>query len=112
MTLCKEIYWQIWTLQELNMNNVFHKKVWNAGTNPSHVEPLLIPLIKETYNGKSDEYLFKIKLRRGTTSSTSNLYEFNMHLFDHGDLEEFLLFIWNFNMTLTATSTLDMEANI
>ena len=41
-----------------------------------------------------------------------NLYEFNMSLFDHGDMEEFLLFIRNFNMTLAATGTLEMGANI
>ena len=35
-----------------------------------------------------------------------------MSLFDHGDPEEFLLFIKNFNMTLAATGTLDMDAKI
>ena len=33
-------------------------------------------------------------------SSTSDPYEFNMSLFDHGEPEEFLLFIRNFNITL------------
>ena len=45
-------------------------------------------------------------------SSTSDLYEFNMYLFDHVDLEEFLLLILNFNMTIEATWTLDMDAKI
>ena len=49
------------------------------------MEPPPIPLIKETYNGKLDEYLVKLKLRRDPTSSTSDLYEFNMCFFDHGD---------------------------
>ena len=35
-----------------------------------------------------------------------------MSLFDHGDQEEFLLFVNNFNMNLTETGTLDMDANI
>ena len=42
----------------------------------------------------------------------SDLYEFNMYLFDHGNTEEFLLFIRNFNMNLAATGTLDMDENI
>ena len=35
-----------------------------------------------------------------------------MSLFDHGDPEEFLLFVRNFNMTLTATGTMEMDAKI
>ena len=45
-------------------------------------------------------------------SSTSDLYEFKVSLFDHGDPEEFLLLILNFNMTLTVTGTLDMYVKI
>ena len=45
-------------------------------------------------------------------SSTSDLYEFRMYLFDHGNLEEFLLFTHNFNTTLAETGTLEMDANI
>ena len=33
-----------------------------------------------------------------------------MSLFDHDDMEEFLLLVQNFNMTLVATEILDMEA--
>ena len=35
-----------------------------------------------------------------------------MSLFDHGNREEFLLFILNFNITLATTGTLDMDAQI
>ena len=35
-----------------------------------------------------------------------------MSLFDHGKPGEFLLFIRNFNMTLTATGTLEMDTKI
>ena len=45
-------------------------------------------------------------------SSTSDLYEFKMSLFDHGQPEEFLFFIHNFSMTLAATGTLEMNAKI
>ena len=45
-------------------------------------------------------------------SSMLYLYEFNMSLFDHGNPEKFLLFIRNFNMTLTTTRTLEMYATI
>ena len=82
------------------MKNVLHKQGWNSGTNPSHVEPLLIPLIMETYIGKSEEYFIKLKLRTGPTSSTSDLLKFKIYFFNHGDTEEFLLFIRNLNMTL------------
>ena len=72
------------------MKNVLHKKGWKAGTNPSHVEPLPIPLIKEAYNGKSDKDFVKIEVRRDPTYSTSDLYAFSVSLFDNGKLEEFL----------------------
>ena len=45
-------------------------------------------------------------------SSTSDLYEFKMYCFDHGKPEEFLSFIRNFNMTLAASGTLEMDTNI
>ena len=45
-------------------------------------------------------------------SSTLNLYECNMYLFDHDKPEEFLLFILNFNMTIAATWMLDMDMKI
>ena len=76
------------------------------------MEPTPIILIKETCNGKSDKYVLKLKLRWYPRSSTSDLYECNMSLFDHVEQEEFLLFIWNFNMTLSEKVTLEMDANI
>ena len=57
-------------------------------TNPAHVEPPPIPLIKEISTGKSDGDYVKLKLRRDPKSSTSDLYEFMISLFDHGDPEE------------------------
>ena len=88
------------------MKTILHKKECNLGTNPAHVEPLPIPLIKDIYNGKSDKYFVEIKLCKDPTSSRSDLYEFKMSLFDHGDLEDFLLFIPNYNMTLAAQEML------
>ena len=78
----------------------------------SHVEPPSIPLIKGAYDGKSEKDLLKLKLRRRPTSSMSDLYGFRMSLFDNGEPEEFLLFICNFNTTLSATGTLYMGAKI
>ena len=89
-----------------------HKKGWGKDTNPSHVEPPPIPLIKETSTGKSDKDYFKLKLRSYPMSITSDLYEFIMSLFDHENPEEFLLFVWNFNMTLAATGTLETNAKV
>ena len=82
------------------MNNISHKKGCSSGINTAHVEPPPIPIIKETCNVKSDKYSIKLKLCRCPMYSTSDLYAFNMSLFDHGDLEEFLLFVCSFNMTL------------
>ena len=76
------------------------------------MEPPTIPPIKETCNGKSDEDLVKLKYCRYPKASTLDLYEFKMSLFDHGEPGEFLLFIYNFNMTLAATGTLDTDADI
>ena len=66
------------------MKKISHKKGWGMETNTAHVEPPKIPLIKETYTGKSYGDYVKLKLRRDPTSSTSDLYEFMMSLFDHG----------------------------
>ena len=77
-----------------------------------HVEPPPTPLIKIKNGDKSDKYFVKIKLRRGPMQSLSGLYEFKMDLFDNGDPEEFLLFVQNFNMNLTASETLATESKI
>ena len=71
-------------------------------TNPAHVAPPPIRLIKEMCTGKSDEDYVKLKLRRYPMSSTLDLYVFMMSVFDHGTPEEFLLLVQNFNMTLDA----------
>ena len=62
-----------------------HKKGWNSGTNPAHVEPLPTPLIEETYNGNSEKYFIKIKLHRYPTYGTLDIYEFKVSLFVHGE---------------------------
>ena len=41
-----------------------------------------------------------------------NLYEFKIALFDSGYPEEFLLFIYNFNMNLEASGTLKYGVKI
>ena len=51
-------------------------------------------------------------MRRDHTYSTSDLYEFKMYLFDHGNPEQFLLFIRKFDKNLAETGTLDMDTNI
>ena len=77
-----------------------------------HVEPPPIPLIKGKYDGKSDKYLLKMKLRRDPTSSTTDLYEFKMSLFDNGNPEEFLLLVRKFNTTLVDSGTLETGAKV
>ena len=78
----------------------FTKKVWLYREFQTIVDPPPIPLSKSKINTKLDKYDFKIKLRRNPTSETSGMYEFKMELFDHGDLEEFLLFQHNYQIKL------------
>ena len=40
----------------------------------------------------------------------SDLNEFRIYLFEHGKLEEFILFVMNFKMTLADTGTLVNDA--
>ena len=68
---------------------------------PVHMEPYPTFLILKN-DGKSDNYLVKLKLRRDTMSSMSDLYEFKMSLFENGYPEEFLLFVRYFNMNIAA----------
>ena len=91
---------------------VSQKKGCNWWTNEAHMEPLLIPLILGTCNGKLHKDYVNMKLRRYPTSSMLYLYDFRMSLFDNGDLEEFLLFVRNFNMTITASGVLETGTNI
>ena len=75
------------------MKNVLHKKGWGTETNPSHAQPHPIPLIKETYTGKSDGDYVKLKLRRDPMYSMLDIYEFMMSLFGDVDPEDSLLFV-------------------
>ena len=85
------------------MKKNLQKKGWGSDTNPAHVEPPVIPLIKEIYTGNSYEDDVKLKLRRDSTPGKSDLYEFKMSLFENGNLEETLWFVRNFDMTLAAS---------
>ena len=71
------------------MKNVSSKKVLTTWMNHPHVDPPPIPLPQETKNDKSDKDFVKLKLCRDPTSSTLDLYEFKMSLFDNGDPEDF-----------------------
>ena len=73
------------------MNIFYHKKWWNSEMIQAHVEPPPIPLIKGTYYGKSEKYFINLKLRRYPVSSTSDLYESRMSLFDNGEPEAFFV---------------------
>ena len=42
----------------------------------------------------------------------SDLYDFNMSLFDNGYPKEFLLFVHNFNMTPAASGTLEADEKV
>ena len=94
------------------MKNIYHKKSWNLGMTQVHVEPPMIPLIKGKYDGKPDKYFVKMKLRRDPTSSTLDLYEFKMYLFENGEPEDFFLFVRNFNTTLVESGMLETDAEV
>ena len=78
----------------------------------SHVEPPPITLINWTYDGKLEKDIVKLKLRKYPTSSTLDLYDFRMSLFDNGNPEESLLLLHNFNMNLAATGMLETVTKI
>ena len=91
------------------MNIVSHEKGWGVDTNPAHVGRPTILLIREMSTGKPDGDDVKLNLCRDPTSSMLDLYNFRMSLFGHGDPEEFLLFVQNFQMILSDTGMLETK---
>ena len=94
------------------MKIVLNKKSCCTDAVKIHVDPPPINLIKSKNDAKWENYCVKIKLRRDPTSEKSDLYEFKMSLFDNGNTEEFLLFVWNFQMNLKASGELSTSKNI
>ena len=94
------------------MDNVFHKKNYNAWAVKVHMETAPIPNIEGKNDEKLDTDFVKIKLRRDMMSENLHFYEFKMALFDNGDPEELFLFISNFNMNIEASVTLKSGTNI
>ena len=94
------------------MKNVYHQKKWNLVVVQVHAEPQLVPLIKIKHDDKSDKDFVKLKLHRDLTSDKLDLYEFKMALFKNGDPEEFLLFVHNLIMTLTASVTMGVDLKV
>ena len=80
--------------------------------NQAHVEPPPIPPIKEMRDGKSDKDFVKLKLSRYPTSSTLDLYEFRMYLFDNDNPEGVLLFVNNFNKNPVVSGSLEKGKKI
>ena len=77
-----------------------------------HVEPPPIPLINIKHDGNSGKGSVKLKLSRGPTSDTPDLYEFKIALLENGEPEEFLLFVRNFNMNIAASGTLETDTKV
>ena len=61
-----------------------------------------VPLIKSKHSDKLYKEFVRVKYCWDLTSETVYLREFKMTLFDNVNMEEFLLFIRNFNMTCAA----------
>ena len=74
--------------------------------------PTPITLTKSKNDEKLDKGSVKNKLCRNPTRTKLDLHEFKKALFDNGNLKEFLLFTWNFQMTLEATGALTSSAKI
>ena len=66
----------------MKMKNTSSNKRQTTGMNHPHIDPPQIQTIKEKHDGNSDKYSVKLKLRRYPTSSTSDLYDFKMSLFN------------------------------
>ena len=75
-----------------------------------NVDTQMIPIIKENHDGKPDKDFVKLKLHRDYVLPMLDLYEFKIYLFDNGYPEEIFLLVCNFNMTLTASGTLEAVA--
>ena len=71
-----------------------------------------ILLIKSKIDKKLDKYSVRIKFCRDPMSTKLDPYEFKITLFGSDGLEEFLLFIRNFNTSLKASETLVVSARI
>ena len=68
--------------------------------------------LKINNNDKFENYCIKINLRRYLKSKNLDLYELKISLFGNSDLEEFLLFVSNLNITIEASVTITPGENI
>ena len=82
------------------------------GVRQVRVEPQQTNLIESKYNDKLDKYFVKLKLHRDTTPDKLGLYEFRIALFNNGDPEYFLLFVYNFNKTLAVSGMLWKDVKV
>ena len=89
------------------MKNFSIQKEWMTGMTQTHVEPQQIHIIKENHDCKSDNDSLKLKLFRYPTLHTLGLFQFKTSMFGNGKPEEFLFIVCNFNITLSASGTLE-----
>ena len=106
MTLCKAIDQKSKSNENIHNEELFVSKTFNQGAVQVHIQTLLIPLIKCKNDDKLDKYCVRIKFCRYPTSEKSDLYEFKIDLIDNRELEEFFLFIRNFQITIQASGTI------
>ena len=92
--------------------NVLHKKIWRTGAVKIQLEPSLILIIKQNNDKKLETYSVKVKLRKDSTSETSNLYRFKMTMFDNGEPKELLLFERKFHAMTEALGIITANANL
>ena len=89
------------SLTRIHRTQGWHKCIWSL------FRP---PLIKSKHENNSDKDFVKLNFNRDPTSSSLDLYEFKIDLFYNSKQKEFLLFVWNFSLTLAASGTLSTGA--
>ena len=94
------------------MKNVLHMKNFNTVTIQVHVETSLILIIKGKNDDKLNYCFVKIKLSMNPTSEKSYLYELKIAFFDNVNLDQFLSFIRDFNMTFEASGIITSGTRI
>ena len=67
------------------MKNFLHKTGCMSREVQVHVKPPSTTLIKSKIDMNLVKHYFKIKLCRNPTSEASDMYQFKMELFDHGE---------------------------
>ena len=79
---------------------VLHIKIFCTGAVQISVYLLLILIIKSKNDRRAVKKSLKLNRKEILRQKIRILYRFKIDLFDNSNMEEFLLFLWNFKMTI------------